>query len=76
MSSFVCPKCGHEEHIFGHGGVKTEAERLGVPLLGQIPLSLDVRLAGDAGAPIALGDGPVSDSYAHLARRLVGGGMA
>ncbi|MEO1240081.1 MAG: Mrp/NBP35 family ATP-binding protein [Pseudomonadota bacterium] len=76
MSSYVCPKCGHEEHIFGHGGVKDEAARLGVPLLGQIPLSLDIRLAGDAGTPIALGDTPAAQSYTHLARRLVGGGMA
>ncbi|MEL7461131.1 MAG: Mrp/NBP35 family ATP-binding protein [Pseudomonadota bacterium] len=76
MSGYICPKCGHEEHIFGEGGVRAEADRLGVPLLGQIPLHLDVRLAGDAGTPIALGDSPVAESYAHLARRLVGGGMA
>jgi len=76
MAGYVCPKCGHEEHIFGYGGVREEAERLGVPLLGQIPISLDVRLAGDAGAPVALGDGPVAEAYSHLAARLVGGGMA
>lgn len=76
MSGYVCPKCGHEEHIFGCGGVHDEAEKMGVPLLGQIPLSLDVRLAGDAGAPVALTDGSVSDSYKHLAARLIGGGMA
>ena len=45
MSTYVCPKCGNEEHLFGHGGVKAEAERLGVPFLGELPLSLDVRLA-------------------------------
>ncbi|MDJ1008046.1 MAG: Mrp/NBP35 family ATP-binding protein [Paracoccaceae bacterium] len=76
MSTYICPKCGHEEHIFGKGGVKAEAERMGVPLLGQIPLSLDVRVAGDAGRPVALGEGPVAEAYAHLAARLVGGGMA
>ena len=76
MSTYVCPNCGHEEHLFGHGGVKAEAERIGVPFLGELPLSLDVRLAGDAGAPVALGDGPQAEAYAHLARRLVGGGMA
>ncbi len=75
MSSYVCPKCGHEEHLFGHGGVRDEAERLSVPFLGEIPLSLDVRLAGDAGMPVALGDGAVSDAYRTLAKRLVGGGM-
>ena len=75
MSTYVCPNCGHEEHLFGHGGVRDEAERLGVPFLGEIPLSLDVRLAGDAGKPVALGDGPVAEAYGHLARRLFGGGM-
>lgn len=76
MSSYVCPNCGHEEHIFGHGGVRAEAERLGAPFLGEIPLSLDVRLAGDAGTPIAAGEGPVAEAYAAIARRLVAGGMA
>lgn len=76
MSTYVCPNCGHEEHIFGYGGVRDEAERMGVPLLGQIPLALDVRVAGDSGTPIALGDGPVAEAYAHLAARLIGGGMA
>ncbi len=75
MSSYVCPKCGHEEHLFGHGGVRAEAEKMGVPFLGEIPLSLDVRLAGDAGRPVALGEGAVSDAYRGLAKRLVGGGM-
>jgi ATP-binding protein involved in chromosome partitioning len=71
----VCPQCGHEAHLFGHGGVAAEADRLGVPFLGEIPLSLDVRLAGDAGRPVALGEGPVSDAYHALAKRLIDGGM-
>lgn len=75
MSTYVCPKCGHEEHLFGHGGVRAEAEKLGVPFLGEIPLSLDVRIAGDSGAPVALGEGPVADAYQTLAKRLVAGGM-
>ncbi|MCG6884214.1 MAG: Mrp/NBP35 family ATP-binding protein [Silicimonas sp.] len=75
MSSYVCPNCGHEEHLFGHGGVRAEAGQMGVPFLGEIPLSLDVRLAGDAGAPVALGEGPVAEAYSQLAKRLVGGGM-
>jgi ATP-binding protein involved in chromosome partitioning len=76
MSSYICPNCGHEEHIFGHGGVATEARKLGVPLLGEIPLSIDVRIAGDAGTPIATGDGPIAEAYARIAQRLVSGGMA
>ncbi|MGI1661078.1 Mrp/NBP35 family ATP-binding protein [Palleronia sp. KMU-117] len=76
MSTYVCPNCGHEAHIFGHGGVAAEAAKLGVPLLGEIPLSLDVRVAGDGGTPIAAGEGPIAEAYGAIARRLVGGGMA
>lgn len=54
MSTYICPKCGHEEHIFGKDGVRLEAETLGVEYLGDIPLSLDIREASDAGNPIAL----------------------
>ncbi|MEY4696117.1 MAG: hypothetical protein RIT14_545 [Pseudomonadota bacterium] len=76
MSTYVCPNCGHEAHIFGHGGVAAEAEKLGLPFLGEIPLSLDVRVAGDAGRPIALGEGPIAEAYGRLAQRLIAGGMA
>ena len=76
MSHYICPTCGTEAHIFGHGGVRDEAEKLGLPFLGEIPLDLDIRLAGDGGTPIAAGDGPLAEAYAELARRLVAGGMA
>ena len=76
MSSYICPNCGHEAHIFGHGGVRDEAARLDLPFLGELPLSIDVRLAGDAGTPIAAGGGPHAEAYARLAARLVAGGMA
>lgn len=76
MSSYVCPSCGHEAHLFGHGGVADEAARLDLPFLGEIPLSLDVRVAGDSGTPIAAGDGPLAEAYAQLATRLVRGDMA
>jgi ATP-binding protein involved in chromosome partitioning len=76
MSTYICPSCGHEAHLFGHGGVAAEAQRIGVPFLGEIPLSLDIRLAGDAGTPIAAGDGPVAEAYGRLAARLVAGNMA
>jgi ATP-binding protein involved in chromosome partitioning len=75
MSTYVCPNCGHEAHLFGHGGVAAEARRLDLPLLAEIPLALEVRLAGDAGTPVAAGDGPVAEAYARLARRLIDGGM-
>ncbi len=76
MSTFVCPTCGTESHIFGQGGVAAEADRIGVPFLGALPIDLDTRLAGDAGEPIAVGDGPMAEAYRHLARRFIEGGMA
>lgn len=76
MSTYICPNCGHEAHLFGHGGVAAEAQQLGLPFLGEIPLNLEVRLAGDSGTPVAVGDGPVAEAFARLAQRLIGGGMA
>ena len=79
MSFFNCPNCGHTTHIFGHGGAKAEAERIGTEFLGEIPLLLDIRMASDAGTPIAA-SAPGSDAakaYAALAKRVwekVGGG--
>ncbi|MEM0978136.1 MAG: Mrp/NBP35 family ATP-binding protein [Pseudomonadota bacterium] len=67
MSSYICPSCGAEAHIFGHGGVRDEAERLGLPYLGALPLDISVRLAGDGGRPAALSDGPIKDAFASLA---------
>jgi ATP-binding protein involved in chromosome partitioning len=71
MSMYVCPNCGHEDHIFGQGGVRAEAEKTGLPMMGSIPLAREVRSAGDAGAPIALGEGPVADAYRDLAKSIV-----
>jgi ATP-binding protein involved in chromosome partitioning len=52
MSTFICPKCGERSDIFGHGGAKAEAEKLGVPFLGEVPLHMDVRATSDSGKPI------------------------
>ena len=76
MSTYICPNCGHEAHIFGHGGVAAEASRLDLPFLGELPLNLEVRVAGDAGTPIAATDGPLAEPYMRLAARLIAGGMA
>ncbi len=76
MSTYICPNCGHEAHLFGHGGVAAEAARLDLPFLGEMPLDLSVRLAGDAGTPIAAGDSPAAQAYGRLAARLIDGGMA
>lgn len=54
MSVFTCPKCGHEEHIFGHNGAKEEAEKLNVPFLGHIPLARDICFSADAGEPLQI----------------------
>ena len=56
MSYFVCPSDGLVYHIFGEGGGEREAQKLGVPLLGKIPLDIDTRSGGDQGKPIALSD--------------------
>ena len=71
MSTYVCPNCGHEEHLFGHGGVEAEAARLGLPYLGALPLALDVRVAGDAGAPIATTDAAAAAPYRKIAQELI-----
>ncbi|MCP4820338.1 MAG: Mrp/NBP35 family ATP-binding protein, partial [Shimia sp.] len=54
MSTHICSQCGHEEHVFGHGGVAAEAEKLNVPLLAEIPLAMDIRVAADGGAPLVV----------------------
>lgn len=71
MSTYMCPKCGHEAHIFGEGGVTREAEALGVPLLGSLPLNIEVRLSGDGGVPVAATNSPVAESYRALARNVI-----
>ncbi|SHG98492.1 Mrp/NBP35 family ATP-binding protein [Marivita hallyeonensis] len=76
MAVFTCPHCGGESHVFGSGGVAEEAAARGIPLLAQLPLDLDTRLAGDGGTPVATADGPMSTAYARLADRLIQGGMA
>ncbi|SMY07704.1 Mrp/NBP35 family ATP-binding protein [Flavimaricola marinus] len=76
MSLYICPNCGHEAHLFGHGGVAAEAERIGVPFLGALPIDLDTRLAGDNGTPVAAGEGAMAASYAQIAKGLIAGGIA
>ena len=70
MSFFCCPNCGHRTDIFGHGGARAEAASLGIEFLGEIPLLLDIRIASDAGTPIAAQapDGEAAKAYSDLAR--------
>jgi len=76
MSTFVCPNCGHEEHLFGHGGVQREAEQEGIPFLGALPIDLATRISGDEGVPVAAGEGAMAEAFRGIARRLVAGGIA
>ena len=73
MSTHICSNCGHEEHLFGHGGVRAEAEKLGIPLLAEIPLALGIRLASDGGAPIVVSRpaSPEAAAFRNVARRLI-----
>ncbi|WP_147113810.1 Mrp/NBP35 family ATP-binding protein [Tateyamaria sp. syn59] len=78
MSTHICSNCGHEEHVFGHGGVKAEAEKLGVPLLAEVPLHLQIRLAADGGAPITVSqpDSAQARAFQEVAADLVKKGAA
>lgn len=76
MSQFTCPNCGSTYDIFGAGGVQKEAEALDVPLLGQLPIDLGTRLAGDEGTPIAATDSPMAEAFGKIAQGLIQGGMA
>ncbi|MXQ11792.1 P-loop NTPase [Microvirga makkahensis] len=72
MATFVCPHCGQASHIFGHGGARSEAERLGVPFLGEVPLNMTIRELSDAGRPVAAADpeGPHARIYKDMAQQV------
>jgi ATP-binding protein involved in chromosome partitioning len=70
MSAFVCDH-GQRYELFGSGGGEALARESGTPLLGQIPMEPSVSLEGDAGEPVALGDGPAAEAFRALATRLV-----
>jgi ATP-binding protein involved in chromosome partitioning len=72
MATFVCPHCGQTSHIFGHGGARSEAERLGVPFLGEVPLNMTIRELSDAGRPVVATDpaGPHAKIYKDMAQRI------
>ncbi len=78
MSTFICPHCGTRSDIFGHGGARHEAERLGVPFLGEVPLAIEIREKSDAGAPVVASDphGAHAESFHAIAARVREGLMA
>ena len=67
MSLFICPHCGTESHIFGHGGARGEARKLAVPFLGEIPLVSSIRQTSDDGVPIVVHDPHGKEAQAFLA---------
>jgi len=67
MSYFCCPNCGHRTEIFGHGGARAEADRLGMPFLGEIPLDVVIRETSDGGHPIVASDPASEHAQAYLA---------
>jgi ATP-binding protein involved in chromosome partitioning len=73
MSTFICPNCGHESHIFGHGGARAEAKKLAVPFLGEIPLVPVIRQTSDAGKPIVVEapDSAEAEAFRAVARAVV-----
>jgi ATP-binding protein involved in chromosome partitioning len=74
MSSFVCPECRTETPIFGHGGVREAARRMGLPFLGEVPIDLAIRAGGDAGVPLVVGHpaSPQAATFMAMARALLG----
>jgi ATP-binding protein involved in chromosome partitioning len=72
MSYFLCPECGTRSDIFGHGGARHEAERLGVPFLGEVPLHMTIREKSDAGLPVVATepDGPHAAIYRGIAAKV------
>ena len=71
MSVFLCPHCGEPSDIFGHGGTRAEADTMGVPFLGEIPLTIELRERSDSGRPLAFDPGPVSDAFQRAADALL-----
>lgn len=75
MSYYCCPNCGHREDIFGHGGAQAEAEKIGVPFLGEIPLHSLIRSTSDAGTPVTLSvtESEQAEAFKQIAERVLSG---
>jgi ATP-binding protein involved in chromosome partitioning len=71
MATYACPHCGEPSHPFGTGGAEAAAGELGVPFLGRLPLSLDIREASDAGNPPAASEGPEAGAFRDITRKLL-----
>ncbi|CAG5134590.1 unnamed protein product, partial [Candidula unifasciata] len=73
MSVFLCPNCGHQEHIFGEGGAKNIALEMGSEILGEVPLNKSLCELSDSGQPIVISqpDSPFSQIYRSVAEKIV-----
>jgi ATP-binding protein involved in chromosome partitioning len=73
MSHFLCADCGARHDIFGYGGAAAEAEKLGVPFLGEVPLEMAIRATSDDGTPIVASqpDSPHAAHYQKIAAGLL-----
>ena len=72
MSYFVCPHCGERTEVFSHGGARKEAEKLGVPFLGEVPLDIAIRVNSDDGRPViaSMAESPQANALLEIARRV------
>lgn len=72
MSYFLCPSCGERADIFGHGGAKEEALKIGTDFLGEVPLNMSIRETSDAGRPImaTAPDSPEAQAYLEIAKKV------
>jgi ATP-binding protein involved in chromosome partitioning len=72
MSYFQCPECGHQSHIFSHGGGERASREMKVPFLGEVPLDEAIRVSGDEGRPLAAVDpsSPLAAAFGQIARKL------
>ena len=66
MSYFLCPHCGGRSDIFAHGGARHEAERVGVPFLGEVPLHMNIRETADSGRPVVVTDPDSAHAKVYL----------
>jgi ATP-binding protein involved in chromosome partitioning len=75
MSYFLCPHCGGRTDIFAHGGARDEAEKFGVPFLGEVPLDMAIREQSDSGRPVAAADpdGEYAKIYRAIAAQVKAG---
>jgi ATP-binding protein involved in chromosome partitioning len=75
MAVYICPKCGHEDHIFGRDGVHREAAKLGTIVLGDVPLHADICTQADIGRPTVVDqpDGKLAKYYFSISDKIMAG---